>query len=991
MLKPLDSVTSIYTFKTVTLTGGAKVRALGAMRVKNGSFNKKLGTDDLIKSGRLHVDLLDLGSTKRIVSNEGALKYDELYGRDLLQPVFNVEVGLRGDVIGKKLNADTLNVTKGYLHVDEVKSAKTPLFDSAKVVNDLLVSEQDLLLTNGTVFSSLGGQIQAAKDITVDKGSVITAGSYKTKKGRLHIKSTSLVLSKDSKIHADYAGGAPAKKPTWNGDTSGDINSGGSHGGLGRWLTKNVFQEVYGDFRLPDTPGRGGGQAGCYSSSFSKWDPKNIAWCQTEAGRGGGVVVIEASLNVNIHGRISANGHGASSSADKWRDKATYAASWSGGAGGSVRIHAPTISGTGKVAAVGGHGRVHSKSVRPAGGGGRVAFLDYANMSEGFSPQNILNNVSTEGGYSPGYSSTPTLRAAAGTIFLRKQSQKWGDLLIHGTSGSVTNLPTRAVVLPATQVVNINQKVVTLGQQLDNDFYKGVLLNMDVGNGLGLVNFDKLHRVKSNLGSFVTMEADMAAVTKVNNAVRTTIVVDNLHVGGDATFDASDADVVVMEGDFLSGNKETLAFNGGVQAERLELKHVLEIQLGNNDASAKQLFTSAGEGKLALTLNNAVADLPALNLQSLAMKGGALNTPSLKVANSMKLDGGKITTQDYATKGGTIVGAGNLDVSGPVAAPGGIALSGASQLKGTAITTDNDVSVIGKSTLTGETLSSGGALTVTSSTFKVTGKTDFGGDVTIADSTVTTGNFSGMSYKQTGSSTTVSTGATELKDFFASAGKTNMGSLKTTGDGTQADANVLTIGKENMTIGGEWLMKKLTKLTIAKGWDKTHGVYRLMVTAKSFVIDSQAHLTLDGKGYPQGAWHYAVSEKQPGVQEGGCHAGFGGGPKAPKCVPYDDYRSPMWPGLAGVPNFGSAGAGGGVVHLFVTNGIAINGKITANGLGGYGGGAGGAILLKGKSLQGNGLVSANGGAASLWSNYSRGRPDTTAAAAAAWSPSSTSR
>jgi hypothetical protein len=189
--------------------------------------------------------------------------------------------------------------------------------------------------------------------------------------------------------------------------------SGGSHGGLGALGTANSpngVGPVYGDPRDPNEPGAGGATA-----------------CPPGNNSGGGVIRITAG-SVLLNGMVAADG------------ASPLNGCAGGGAGGSIKMQAGTLSGTGNIHANGGNAPGGGNSTG-GGGGGRVAlFFDTSNSLP-------AANISA-------FAGSGTQSAAAGTIFVQK-SGSLGDLIVRG-AGRETPLPegfaSDRLVIDAAQV-----------------------------------------------------------------------------------------------------------------------------------------------------------------------------------------------------------------------------------------------------------------------------------------------------------------------------------------------------------------------------------------------------------------------------------------------------------------------------------------------------------------------------------------------------------
>src|SRR5262249_35211772 len=152
--------------------------------------------------------------------------------------------------------------------------------------------------------------------------------------------------------------------------TDGSINyNGGSHGGQGG-MYQSAVGAAYGSMFDPNEPGAAGSFAG-----------QNCLPCRS----GGGVVRIVAG-NVQVNGKILANGENSDAA----------------GAGGSIRIDAAFVTGGGEIRADGG-----SNVSGASGGGGRVAIyvIDLGVPLANITAASRNSNAGTNNG-------------AAGTVYL---------------------------------------------------------------------------------------------------------------------------------------------------------------------------------------------------------------------------------------------------------------------------------------------------------------------------------------------------------------------------------------------------------------------------------------------------------------------------------------------------------------------------------------------------------------------------------------------
>ena len=139
---------------------------------------------------------------------------------------------------------------------------------------------------------------------------------------------------------------------------------------------------------------------------------------------------------------------------------------------------------------------------------------------------------------------------------------------------------------------------------------------------------------------------------------------------------------------------------------------------------------------------------------------------------------------------------------------------------------------------------------------------------------------------------------------------------------------------------------------------------QIQVTASNATIQASGGILVDGEsGGSIGAGQTYLS-----TGGGGGGGGYGGGSasNAPGGISIGTIVSPSVSGGIGGYGQGSGGYGGGVINLTVLKTLQLDGILSANGVSGgginSGGGAGGSIQLTVGTLSGAGAISANGGA-----------------------------
>ena len=141
----------------------------------------------------------------------------------------------------------------------------------------------------------------------------------------------------------------------------------------------------------------------------------------------------------------------------------------------------------------------------------------------------------------------------------------------------------------------------------------------------------------------------------------------------------------------------------------------------------------------------------------------------------------------------------------------------------------------------------------------------------------------------------------------------------------------------------------------------------ILTVTGNVLVDTGCWISVNGRGYSAGTGPGAGADAEyaggGGAYGGrGDYGGYGGG------APGWPYGSPLVatePGSGGgSSNNYSGGAGGGAIELIVLGTLTVNGTIAANGAypsSGGGGGSGGGVHLDAATLEGTGVIQADGG------------------------------
>jgi len=212
------------------------------------------------------------------------------------------------------------------------------------------------------------------------------------------------VIEADGSISATGRGFAGASGP--GAGTNGFVAGGAGHGGIGATASSNVAGGVaYGSATTPIEMGSGGG------------NDVNIGG--VSGGRGGGALRLAVGGSLTVDGTIEANGFPG------------MTAQAGGGAGGSIRIEAALLDGTGSITANGGFGAGNDSSYGGGGAGGRIAITAGANQ---FDPLAIRAHGARSG------TDEEKPFGAAGTVWIDDASAIRAVLIVDngGDFGEVT-------------------------------------------------------------------------------------------------------------------------------------------------------------------------------------------------------------------------------------------------------------------------------------------------------------------------------------------------------------------------------------------------------------------------------------------------------------------------------------------------------------------------------------------------------------------------
>ncbi|MEM8963525.1 MAG: hypothetical protein AAGD38_18730, partial [Acidobacteriota bacterium] len=309
------------------------------------------------------------------------------------------------------------------------------VFDAIDLRDGAALSSVDPLDGGAVTLSGEAGLPSSldATSVTVASGGVVTPATGDT----IEIDASGTVtIESGARIDASafgYPGGfgssyADGMAPNWV--SASPYSAGGSHGGAGSsgHEHQNPAGATYDSVYRPSLAGASG------STRYSG----------NEAGNGGGVIVIEAA-SVVLQGELWAHGG--------TRDRRTYGNHHlaSGGAGGSIRIVAGTLSGAGLIDVRGGDYLSHHASQHAGvGGGGRVA-LEVDDLSA----FDLTTQVEARGGRAWNNSDVVLKAAGPGTVYSLESTDVFGHLRVDGGAPGVTVVTTPLPVLGSGTVGTI--------------------------------------------------------------------------------------------------------------------------------------------------------------------------------------------------------------------------------------------------------------------------------------------------------------------------------------------------------------------------------------------------------------------------------------------------------------------------------------------------------------------------------------------------------
>lgn len=712
--------------------------------------------------------------------------------------------------------------------------------------------------------------------------------------GAATLNITTLTVNTGGHISADSLGWGAGYGP------GGQTQVGGTYGGRGGDNTRST----YGSITNPQSLGSGGNR-----------------------NNGGGAVILNVSGTATINGTLSANGEGG----------------LEGGAGGTVNLTLGSLA-AGSAAPIQANGGSSCFSCS-AGGGGRIAAV----LGSGVSWQNLTFSAIA------GTPNGAAAAGAAGTIYLKKASQTYGDLIVNNAntdanpgvntliSSSVTGTTVGSVSVQSGASLKIGTgvmlSVLGTGTVLSTDprFKNTQILNSGSlilgGTSVSLVNGRLINDELSTV-SFVG-QANDAAVTvpllssgsalryahigfnnpgttfSLPSTAATLTARGNLTLTG-GTLKVTNAQNLALSGSWL--NRGTFSAGTGT----------VTLMGGAQTLSGSTTFYNLTKTVTAPTTLTFAATTTQTVSHALTLQGAASNLLSLRSSQAgtrWRIDPQGARNILYVdVKDGHSINASNIDC------PASCVDSG------------NDIGWFrmywdgGGSDANWSTAANWGNDAVPVSTddvfFDARGK----------KSAVIDASFTGTVNSLTIARTY--TGSITLARAFTTVANLTHSGTNLTGLTWTADT------ESDLHIGGDLLVYSGATVTVKRSSTTGNGSGQSIRVSGNLLVATGAVVSADGQGFASGSG--------PGGSgsAGGSHGGVGGsgGPAT-----YGSFANPTELGSGG-----NGGAGGGAIVLGVGGTMIVNGRLSADGDTSTRAGAGGSLNVMAATLTGNGIIRVNG-------------------------------
>ncbi|MDA8140784.1 MAG: hypothetical protein M0036_19220 [Desulfobacteraceae bacterium] len=722
---------------------------------------------------------------------------------------------------------------------------------------------------------------------------------------------------------------------------------GGAHGGD---ASNPLSLRAFGDFRHPNTIG---GSAYGYPHYYCSWYS-----CYTiyDHINGGGAMRIEAPQLI-VNGTIQANGQ--SLTAAQSRYSGGYGG---GGAGGSLAIDAGDLSGTGTIQANGGD---VFNAEQGSGAGGRIAV--YYNTYNG-GAQDASSGLHLEA--LAGQASTDATHSGAGTVFLKRPDQLYGDLLLDagGRFSDTSQTTLRSVgrwtigaIAPVAGTsdryrVDLlgtpNFEIPDVNDSKTFPGLRGLQVRLNANDPLA-----PLYPVVDNGANYLIVQAGQNISSNVGNDLIGVIRLDKLQISEGvhlAVKDTIHADENLIEDPDSLALVDDIYSPNQYHVGALNLSDSNQVYLGDLYADSLNLSNSKVRvtGQTVITGNVSLSAGATLAATTVAINGQLiLNNASLSVDQLSGITALSLTNSNLHVASAQITVPSSVSMTNSIfsLAQGRLAINGDLELIGGSLSVP-DLAVSGQWTIQGAQVQvaqlalganlvmAGGSLTIANGPLQIPGNVQLSdvGVFNAPDLSI------GGQLTMTGGAQ-LTTGSIDV----AQAGVVNNAAITTVHFGVQQDLSL-----ENNAI-----------LTVQTTTGMASQALELSV-GQALRVQTGAVIDANGKGYlAQHTWNNAPYTN---TYTGGSHGGIGGLHPDTNwdhyiALPsYGDFYHPAYPGSGG-----NNSVGGGVIHIDAAALFLDGGIIRANGTPyqyGSDSGAGGSIDLH------TGLIEAVGSANRIEAN-----------------------
>lgn len=519
---------------SITLGGNLSMSAtssLTASTLNLGGF-LSLASSTLTTTGAVSVgdDLILTTSTASVSGNISV-------GDDLLLDSTSTLTQANGLTAAVTGDVSVLNLSNLFTNVMTVGG-------SVLVDNASSLSNGRRVLTPFTTYNTVPSLI-VNDTVTISNGSTLTSpATSATEEYYLFVSGSSLTVGVNSFINVDGRGYRSITNARFrtigNVDslghfgltTSTNTTAAGSYGGQGGTVNGSHFSNrPYGSFMLPIHLGSSG----------------NCSWMGVGCNSGGGSVRILLTGSLNLAGIISANGMTSANGS---------------GSGGSVFIQTSALTGTGTIRANG----PQTAAGDGGGSGGRVAVY-YNTLGGDFAtPSIVVSKIQAWGGVGANQSQ----RGAAGTVYLKRNTQTFGDLIVNNNgldSTNFTEIPWAVETVSSALTTNTLTTASGFRNVYNlNNFFQGLFVNPNTAqNATARLDDDSVFTVQSNTASVLTVgPASVDTVASSGNPFVMQAIFDNLEVSGRGRINFPAQRIRVISGDFASNNSTSFVLDGGI-------------------------------------------------------------------------------------------------------------------------------------------------------------------------------------------------------------------------------------------------------------------------------------------------------------------------------------------------------------------------------------------------------------------------------------------